>query len=243
MSMPPGPRGLDPLVRTIEWPKAWRIIATRWPPINLFERTSNNPEVWDALVEAEQLTNPRVRDEIGEIALVPPERRVSGPNASWVMAPFTHINPDGSRFSDGSFGVYYAAAALETAVIETAYHFARKAAESHDPPRREPMRVLLGTATCALHDIATLPNAESRACLDPDSYLASRLLRKRLREAGSDGVCYPSVRHHGGQCVGVFWPNVVGIPIQERHLQFEWNGKTTTRYFDYSSDEWHPIRA
>jgi hypothetical protein len=63
----------------------------------------------------EQLTNPRVRDEVGDIALVPPEERVSGPGASYVMAAFTHVNPKGSRFSDGSFGVYYVAAALETA--------------------------------------------------------------------------------------------------------------------------------
>jgi hypothetical protein len=103
------------------------------------------------------------------------------------------------------------------------------------------MRVLLGAADCTLHDITTLPNAEVRACLDPDSYAASRLLGAKLRGAGSDGLHYPSVRHKGGQCIAVFWPNVVGIPIQERHLQYEWDGKKVTRYFDYSSDEWQPI--
>jgi hypothetical protein len=157
------------------------------------------------------------------------------------MAPFTHRNPNGSRFSDGSYGVYYAGAALETAISETAYHFARIAGDSNDPPRREPMRVLLGAADCTLHDIATLPNAVVRACLDPASYAASRLLGARLRGAGSDGLHYPSVRHKGGQCIAVFWPNVVGIPIQERHLQYEWDGKKVTRYFDYSSDEWQQI--
>jgi hypothetical protein len=241
MWMPLEPLGPDLQLRKLEWAKAWRIIGTRYPPIDLFERVSPNPGVWEALIEAEQLANPRVRDELGEITLVPPERRVSGPNATWVMAPFTHINPNGSRFSDGSYGMYYAAAALETAISETAYHFARIAADSNDPPRREPMRVLLGTAACTLHDVATLPEAQRRAYLDPNSYVASRLLGARLREAGSDGLYYPSVRHKGGQCIGVFWPNVVGIPIQERHLQYDWDGKQVTRYFDYSSDEWRPI--
>ena len=55
----------------------------------------------DSLVELEMLTNPRVRQEVGEISLVPPEERVSGAGASWVMAPFTHIGWP-SRFSDGS---------------------------------------------------------------------------------------------------------------------------------------------
>ena len=124
----------------VRWREAWRIIASRYPPIALFERVSDNPAVWDVLIELEQATNPRVRDEAGEIALVPPERRVTGPNASWVMAPFTHINRHGSRFSDGSYGVYYAARSLQTAIKETGYHFARFASDSNDPPRREDMR-------------------------------------------------------------------------------------------------------
>jgi hypothetical protein len=110
----------------VEWPLAWRIVASRYPPIHLFERLTPDPAVWDALIALEQLTNPRVRDEVGDITLVPPDERVSGPGASYVMAPFTHINPTGSRFSDGSFGVYYAASALETAIAETIHHFGHR---------------------------------------------------------------------------------------------------------------------
>jgi hypothetical protein len=241
MPTPLAPRGPNCRVRRVKWPKAWRVIGTRYPPIDLFERVSPNPAVWEALIEAEQLANPRIRDEIGEIALVPPERRVSGPNATWVMAPFTHINPNGSRFSDGSYGVYYAAAALETAISETAYHFAQIAQDSEDPPRREPMRVLLGAAVCTLHDLITLPDDERAASLDPNSYAASRLIGAKLRESGSNGLYYPSVRHRGGQCIAVFWPNVVGIPMQERHVQYEWDGKKVARYFDYSSSQWRSI--
>jgi hypothetical protein len=58
--------------------QAWRVIASRYPPIDLFERVSTNPAVWDALIELEQLVNPRARDAVGEIGLVPPERRLAG---------------------------------------------------------------------------------------------------------------------------------------------------------------------
>src|SRR5215471_9497725 len=109
--------------RRVDWSQAWRVIASRYPPINLFERLTGDASVWEALTTLEQLTNPRVRDDVGDIALVPPDERVSGPGASYVMASFTHINPKGSRFSDGSYGVYYAAAALETAIAETVFHF------------------------------------------------------------------------------------------------------------------------
>jgi RES domain-containing protein len=225
----------------VRWPQAWRIIASRYPPIDLFERLTSDPAVWDTLIELEQATNPRVRDEAGQIRLVPPARRVAGPNASWVMAPFTHVNPRGSRFSDGSYGVYYAARQLETAVRETAYHFARFARDSADPPRREDMRVLLGTVDHAFEDVAALAGVQRDAILDKDSYAASRPFARARRGADSDGLVYPSVRHAGGRCLAAFWPDVVGIPRQERHLQYEWDGARVARYFDYSRERWEVL--
>lgn len=222
----------------VDWAQAWRVIASRYPPIRLFERLSADPAVWDALIALEQLTNPRVRDELGEIALVAPDERVSGPGASTVMAAFTHLNPKGSRFSDGSFGVYYAAAALETAIAETVFHFEAFARDSFDPPRSENMRVLVGAVAAEFDDVAALPQAERRAILDPDSYAASQPYAKRLLAAGANGVAYPSVRHAGGQCLGAFRPRAVGIPHQERHLKYRWNGERVDRYFDYARDEW-----
>jgi hypothetical protein len=145
------------MLRHVDWPQAWRIIASRYPPIQLFERLTNDPAIWDALIELEQRTNPRVRDEIGDIALVAPEDRVTGAGASYVMASFTHLNPKGSRFSDGSYGVYYAASTLETAVAETVFHFEEFARDSNDPPRNEDMRVLVGSIQNDFEDVGALP--------------------------------------------------------------------------------------
>ncbi len=33
----------------------------------------------------------------------------------------------------------------------------------------------------------------------------------------------------------------VGIPRQERHLQYEWDGSRVGRYFDYGEDRWVAI--
>lgn len=236
--MPPAPLGPDIKQRRVTWPQTWRIIASRYPPINLFERLSADPRVWEALIALEQRTNPRVRDEIGEIRLVPPERRVAGPNASWVMAPFTHVNVRGSRFSDGSYGVYYAARELITAIRETAHHFARFAADSNDPPRRETMRVLRGTVDHLLDDVASVEASARSAILDKDSYAVSQPFGAARRANDSDGLVYPSVRHEEGQCIAAFWPNVVGIPVQERHLQYEWDGTRVRRYFDFELQVW-----
>jgi hypothetical protein len=224
--------------RRIEWPQAWRVIASRYPPIDLFERLTPDPAVWEALIALEQATNPRVRDAIGEIALVPPEDRVAGPGASYVMASFTHLNPMGSRFSDGTFGVYYAASDLETAVAETVFHFEAFARDAGDPARMEDMRVLVGEVAEDFEDVATLAADEQARILAPDDYAASRAFGRARREAGATGVAYPSVRRPVGACIGAFRPRAVGLPHQERHLKYRWNGERADRYFDYSSDTW-----
>jgi hypothetical protein len=224
--------------RHVAWPKAWRIIASRYPPIDIFERLTGDPAVWDALIALEQITNPRVRDEVGEIALVEPQDRVSGPGASYVMASFTHLNPRGSRFSDGGFGVYYAARALETAIAETVFHFEAFARDSHDPPRTEEMRVLVGAIDGPFEDVSALAEPLRSQVLDPHDYGVAQAYAMRLRADDALGVVYPSVRHAGGECVGAFKPRAVGLPRQERHLQYRWNGTRVDRYFDYSKDKW-----
>ena len=224
--------------RPVAWPLAWRIIASRYPPILLFERLTPDLAVWDALIALEQLTNPSVRDEVGEIALVPPDQRVSGPGASYVMASFTHLNPKGSRFSDGRFGVYYAASELEAAIAETIFHFEEFARDSRDPVRMDDMRVLVGAVDAEFEDVAALPEPRRSQILDPSSYAISRAYARDLREAGANGVVYPSVRHGGGECIGAFGPRAVGLPREERRLKYRWNGDRVDRYFDYLREAW-----
>ncbi len=230
----------DPPLARVRWRAAHRIIASRYPPIQLFERLTDDPAEWELLAEVESLTNPRVRDEIGEIRLVPAEDRVSGPGASWVMASFTHVNPRGSRFSDGSYGVYYAARELDTAIAETTFHMARFYAQTADPPHAEEMRVLVGPVDAGFHDIRGDPG-RWRAILHPEDYTASQELGRRLRAAGSNGVVYPSVRRHSGQWLGAFRPRAVGLPVQGRHLRYHWDGERISRYFDYAEERWVPL--
>jgi hypothetical protein len=230
-----------PRQHLVRWAHATRIIASRYPPVDLFERVSSDPSVWEALIAAEQRVNPRVRDAVGEIHLVPAQERVGGPGASYVMASFTHLNPKGSRFSDGRYGVYYAAREFDTALRETAYHFARFAADSDDPPRYEAMRVLVGKIDARLHDVESLASEQRAAILHESSYAASRAFARELRQAGSNGLVYPSVRHANGRCVAAFRPTAVGIPVQTKHLKYHWDGKRVARYFDFSEDRWRAL--
>jgi hypothetical protein len=211
-------RGAVP--RQVTWPRTWRIIRSIYPPIDLFEDIAD-PRDWEALVAVEAKTNPRVRNEVGDLGKVPAARRVRGPGASLVMAPFVHCSPlRPGRFTDGSYGLYYAGDAEEVALAETIHHHQSFMAATAEPPGwTSDFRALIGSIDRALHDVNAVPGA-----LHPDDYTASQATGARLRAAGSDGLVWNSVRLPGGQCIGVFWPDVVTIPVQGPHFCYHWNG-------------------
>lgn len=213
-----------PTISVVRWPRSHRLISSRFPPIDLFDDLAP-PEDWELLALAESRTNPRVLDEIGDLSLVPTNRRVSGPGASWLMAAFTHVSLDRpSRFSDGSYGVYYCAKERLTALYETAWHQGRfLAATAEEPGWILQMRELITPVDHAFHD---LRNSADIASLDPASMTAGQALGAQLRQKGSDGIVYPSVRHSGGECLAVFWPNILSPPQQSTHWLYHWNGET-----------------
>lgn len=214
----------------IAWRRAVRIIRSIHPPVDLFEDIAD-PADWPLLLSAEQKTNPRLMDTIGALDLVPPERRVGGPGASYLMAPFTHVGPDRpSRFSDGRYGVLYAGRRFETALAETMHHHARFMAATAEPPGwSSQFREILLDVAGELHDLRPFPDAPELA---PESYAASQALGRALREGGAEGIVYPSVRAEGAECVALFHPDLASGATQGRHLDYHWNGTRVDYYRD-----------
>jgi hypothetical protein len=224
------PSAADIPARPVRMAPCHRIVPSRLPTIHLFERIAD-PADWDALYALESLTNPRIRNEIGEISLVPLADRVSGPNASVVMAPFTHVSPPGSRFADGTFGAYYAAESQATAVAETRYHRERFMRATHQPPMELEMRGYLANVDCELHDLRTL-RAAHPDIYHPADYFASQRLGRELRKAGSNGIAFDSVRRADGECVAVFRPRLVQNVRQGMHLRYVWNGTAISEVYE-----------
>jgi len=81
----------------------------------------------------------------------------------------------------------------------------------------------LADFSAGFHDLRRARGA-FRACLDPESYLASQTLAEQLLESGSLGVVYPSVRHAGGTCLGCFRPALVMNVRRGRTYRFTWEG-------------------
>jgi hypothetical protein len=197
----------------------YRVILSRYPQIHLFERVSN-PQDWDVLYAVESLTNPRLRDEVGDIRLVPPEDRVYGDGASWIMAAFTHppLDGRGGRFNR-DFGIYYSAPDEAVAIAETSFHRARFLRESRIEQATQEMRVIraqLGPVT--LHDVRHLTG---HAIYDPDDYREAQQIGYALRDVKSHGVHYHSVRAEG-ECYGVIRPKTISDAIHWRYLRYHY---------------------
>jgi RES domain len=180
-----------PTVSIVKWEGAVRIVRSIYPTIDLFEDIAD-PADWPLLISAEQKTNPRLMENIGNLDLVPESRRVGGQGAIYLMAPFCHVSSDRkSRFSDGSFGVLYAGNVFEVALLETIYHHEHFMARTKEAAGwTSQFREIIMSIDARLHDLRK-PNADQLRALDPDSYAVSQGLAVQLRAAGSDGLIYP----------------------------------------------------
>lgn len=214
----------------IAWTPCYRIIPSRFPPIGLFDRVAD-PADLEAVFQIEVMTNDRLRQESGDISLVPVEDRVTGPGSTPVMAAFTHPKPDGDRFTDGSYGAFYAGRSVETAIAETCHHRTSFLKATDEPAQELDMRVYSVDLAGTLHDIRALRD-EHQDLYQPEIYTASQALARDLREAGSDGIVYASVRHEGGECAVVFRPRLLSNCLQERHLCYVWDGASITTVYE-----------
>lgn len=220
-------------LRPVRWPVSYRIIRTIYPPVDLFEDIAD-PADWELLVSAEAKTNPRIRDEVGNLALVPVGRRVAGPGASFVMGCFTHPSTDRpGRFSDGRYGVWYCGDRPEVALAETAHHFERFMRATAEPAGDADYREL----TSAVH--GRVAEAADPALVAADDWSTGQAFGRRVREADGDGVLNRSVRFPAGMALALFWPDCIELPVvQARQLRYGWDGSRMHRYLIHGTREW-----
>jgi hypothetical protein len=216
-------------VSEVVWRPTYRIIPTRHPPLQLFERVAD-PELLEDVFHIESLTNSRLREEF-DLGRLAPEDRISGPGTSFIMGALMHVRVDrGGRFNDPTFGAYYAARELNTAIEETIHHGDRFRRESSEPPGRFDMRVLRSNLRAPLHDVRGL-QGRWPGLYDPSDYGASQALARRLLSKRSWGVVYDSVRRGGGQCVAVYRPRALSACKISEHLEYLWDGERTVEVF------------
>lgn len=202
----------------------YRLIPSRFPPIDLYERVAS-PEEFDILHQVESLTNERLRDQVGDINLVAKEDRIAGQGTSYIMAAFTHakVDNDGGRFDRG-YGVYYCAKELDTALEETKYHRAMFFKSFTREATTVDMRSLVSDLNQDLHTIFD-KQQELPDIYHPENYTAGQALGKKLKTEGSWGIKYSSVRKVEGACYAVFRPPALSNCRQSKHYEYKFDGE------------------
>lgn len=214
----------EPPLSQVHWQPCWRLVPSRFPPVGLFDRVANSDDI-GILAAIEGLTNDRLRDELGDLLLVPEAERQFGAGTTPIMAAFTHINREGSRFSDGHYGVYYAGRSIETALAETRHHRERFLGRTKESAIEVDMRSYACNIDVLLHDIRNDEGAFA-GLYNPASYASSQPFAVRLRnDCASNGIVYDSVRDAEGECVAIFRANIPHAPVvQGSHYCFVWDG-------------------
>lgn len=215
----------------VSWKPAYRIVPSRFPSIYLYDRVADQAD-FDLLNQLEAMTNPRLRDEIGELALVPEEERLFGSGCGPIMAAFTHLNPAGSRFSDGSYGVFYAAKERETAIAETRYHSTLFLLATQEKVMHLQMRLYRVRVQGEVVDLHGYVKKHP-AVLAPESYAAAQAVGKTVRAAALHGLIYPSVRAAGGSCVAAFKTHILKDCRHAAYLEYHWDGSA----IDYITEQ------
>ena len=234
-----------PLAR-VSWRPSYRLIPSRFPTVGLYDAIADAADL-EAVFAIEALANPRAARRARRAAAGAAGERVSGPGATPVMAAFTHLNPEGSRFSDGSYGVYYAAHSLATAVAEVSHHRAVFLRRTDEPAIDLDMRLITANVEAELHDLRTPANAQPAerpyaSVLDPARLRPVAAARHRPASPGQLGhratraCAMPS-----GECVAIFRPRALRHAKSALHIALHWDGERITHWFEKRAP--HPLTA
>ncbi|MES9856690.1 MAG: RES family NAD+ phosphorylase [Sedimenticola sp.] len=220
---------MQPPVVEVRWPKSTRLIDTAYPPVDLFGELTDDPDENEAMWALECRTNIRLQYDTWDFGLVRPEDVVTGSDgAAVLMASVMYVGVGHlSRFSDGSFGAYYAGKETETALREYAYQAERYRLDHALKAEVVTARAWIAKTIKPLHDVRG-PKFKHLQDPDPASYPTSAALARELRDAGSWGMAYKSTRHKGGECIAIFRPPAITAPKQGGLYDFNFDGSRIT---------------
>ena len=205
----------------------YRLVNSKYPPIALFEDVADAEE-FESLYQIQALTNPRLLNDAGSFNILKKDEIPFGINGcSYAVAPFTHINPEGSRFSNGNFGVLYIADSMETALAEVRYH--QNLYWSKVKGLKDDIMIFRGLK-CSFTSPKMLDATTKtlRASIyHSEDYSQAQTLGSEIKNKRLSGIRYHSVRNKSATCWGLFTPKYVKRIIQAKHYQFIWQDGIT----------------
>jgi hypothetical protein len=188
---------------------------------DLFDDLTNDPAEWAVAQQVEAEVKPRSHRSHTPVIHRPFEE------AAWFNAiewPFKHWQA--SRFSDGTFGVWYGSASIEATVYETAYHWycgLLTDAGFENLPVIGERKLYSVACDAALLDLRPLA-ASYPDLLHKSDYAYARSVGARIHREGHPGVVVPSARLASGENYAVFNPAVLSNPRSNSLLTYRVDG-------------------
>ncbi len=208
--------------------QGYRLVNSKFPPISLFDDVANADE-FELLYALQARTNPRLQNEVGQLEFIPLKDIPFGiVGCSYATAPFTHVNPHGSRFSAGHFGVLYIADTIATAIAEVKYHQQRywEKVEQLNFERFVLRGLRITFKQAGMQDLTGLP--PNHPIYHATDYSSAQALGQRAHEQQHIGFKYHSVRHAHHHCWALFTPKTITACIQSAHYEMIWDGEEIT---------------
>jgi hypothetical protein len=201
---------------------ARNIVAFRQPQ-NVFDDLTDDADEWKLAQ--------RVQEEIQLPLHRSPTPLINQTfhDADWFNAinwPFKHRQH--SRFSDGTYGVWYGSESVETTVYESAYHWYSGLLSDAGYEREAVIaeRTIVSVA-CA----ATLLDFRKAArtfheLLHPSDYSYTQSVGVRIHREGHPGLIIQSVRRPNGENFAIFNPAVLANPREISQLTYRLDGNS-----------------
>jgi hypothetical protein len=209
-------------LRRIDWGDAFRLIPSRFPPVELYEPIAPK-EDWETLKRVETLTNPRVREKDGAGLLLPEDR---GVDQNWLVAPFAYPDPEPSRFSDGSYGVCILAQSVHSALLMSIRRREEFLRRTREGPTRLVMRVIKAPIKAKMHDLTQ--------CTDVNADPSVHQIVHQLRRAKSYGFLVVGPKGGKDRLAVILRPTAFNPPaVQAEHWCFIWNGDRIHQIFQF----------
>lgn len=207
---------MTPKIRRIRQDDTHRLIPSRYGDERTLARLAEDQQELEELLELDSATDERVLGEAGLLPGIGVHELLFGVSyAPIVNAAFIHARPGGSRFNARERGAWYAGFELETAEAEIAYHKSQELLEINWRQLESfEFHDYLADFRAEFHDLRG--DGEYTKYLDPNSYISSQKLAKKLLTSRSAGIVYPSVRLATGTCIVCFRPALVGNVRQDR---------------------------
>ena len=188
---------------------------------DLFDDLTDDPAAW--------LLAQKVEDEVKPPPYSSRKPIIDRPfeDAQWFNAiqwPFKHWQA--SRFSDGSFGVWYGSESVETTVYESAYHWYRGLLSDAGFEQMAVIaerKVYWVACNAALLDFRQAAETQPDL-LHPSDYTFCQAVGSRIHREGHPGMLTPSVRRPAGENLAIFNPAVLSNPRHNCQLTYRLEG-------------------